>query len=275
MSDADEGGSDVFAHRWEPSPDAPARGRGVYLLHGMGEHGARYARLAERLATEGWPVGAHDHPGHGRSAGRRGVIESPERLVDAAAGQIERFTAECGGAAPALFGHSLGGVVATELALARRVPVAGLALSAPAIVPRLSAVNRVKLAVLTAAAPSFALELPYDASLLTSDPVQIAAAHADPLIHGYKSAGLVRWLLAAARRALERAGELDVPTLVMVAGDDRLIDTARTRAFAARLPPERLTVIDYAGFRHELLNEMPERRERVATDIVRWLDDLA
>lgn len=263
----------IHTHRWTPPPGSRRRSRGVYVLHGMGEHAARYERLATRLAAEGWTVAAHDHPGHGRSAGRRGVADPPDTLVARAGERLERFADELG-AAPILFGHSLGGVVATELVLARRVPVAALALSAPAIVPRLTRANAIRLAVLSRLAPRLAVELPYDASVLTRDPEEIARAHADELVHGFKSAGLVRWLIDAAHRAIERAPELELPTLVLIAGADRLVDTDRTRAFAARVPAAYRTVHVYDDCHHELLNERPEERERVTTDIVRWLDAL-
>ena len=264
---------ELHRHRWDPPAGATPRPCGVYLLHGIGEHAGRYERLAARLVREGWSVAAHDHRGHGRSGGARGVALPPDRLVADARGELERF-AERTGSEPVLFGHSLGGVVATEIALERGVALAGLALSAPAIVPRLTATDRLKLRLMTTLAPSRALELPYDANRLTHDPVEIAAAHADELVHGFKSAGLVNWLIGSARRALERAPEIDVPTLLLIAGEDLLIDTAETIAFAERLPAPGPTVHRYEGYRHELLNETTDRRERVTADIVRWLESL-
>ncbi|HSC83207.1 MAG TPA: alpha/beta hydrolase [Pseudomonas sp.] len=45
----------------------------VMIAHGMAEHSARYARLAERLVAAGYQVYAHDQRGHGRSA-EHGVL---------------------------------------------------------------------------------------------------------------------------------------------------------------------------------------------------------
>ena len=39
----------------------------VQVLHGIAEHGSRYARLAEALARAGYTTYAHDHRGHGKS----------------------------------------------------------------------------------------------------------------------------------------------------------------------------------------------------------------
>ncbi|WP_162932095.1 alpha/beta fold hydrolase [Solimonas sp. K1W22B-7] len=56
-------GSHACVHRW-----LPARARGVVqVVHGMAEHGARYDRLAQALASAGYAVYAQDLPGHGRS----------------------------------------------------------------------------------------------------------------------------------------------------------------------------------------------------------------
>ena len=262
--------TEVHRHRWAPSPDAPPRPRGVYLLHGTGEHAGRYERLARRLADEGWPVGAHDHPGHGRSGGRRGRLPATGSYAACAEAECARFAGETG-AAPFLFGHSLGGVVAIELAIEHRAELAGLVLSAPAIVPRLTRRESAKLGTLSLLAPWLTLELPYEPARLTHDPEQQRAALADPWIHRFKSAEKIGWLMRAARRLAEAGDRLEVETLVLIAGDDVVIDTELTRRFVARAPARLVTVNTYEGAHHELLNEGPALRGRVEDDIVAWL----
>src|SRR5262245_58336311 len=51
-------------HRWDDI--ASPRGL-VHVVHGMSEHGGRYARLAAALNRAGYDVWAHDHRGHGRN----------------------------------------------------------------------------------------------------------------------------------------------------------------------------------------------------------------
>ena len=59
-------GSRAFVHRWLPERRALGV---VQIIHGMAEHGARYARLAQALTDAGYAVYAQDLPGHGRSVG--------------------------------------------------------------------------------------------------------------------------------------------------------------------------------------------------------------
>src|SRR6476619_2115340 len=52
-------------HRWDSISQPRAS---VHILHGMAEHGRRYARLAGDLNRAGFVVWAHDHRGHGTNA---------------------------------------------------------------------------------------------------------------------------------------------------------------------------------------------------------------
>ena len=261
----------INKHRWYPPSTQPARPHGVYLLHGTGEHAARYERLASSLASKGWIVGAHDHPGHGQSDGKRGLIDPAGSLSTQAVIQIQAFANETG-SAPIVFGHSLGGVLATQLVLAHQLPVSGLILSAPAYVVRMGPVDRLKLKLLTLIAPRLCLDLGYSPVRLTHDEEQRRIALADPLIHGYKSSTLVNWLLYSGRRCLDLADKLQVNTLLLIAGEDLVVDSDKTRFFASKVADQYLTVHEYPDGYHELLNELPEIRDKVLADIEQWLD---
>jgi len=223
-----------------------------------------------RLSNAGYRVGAHDHPGHGRSSGERGVFDPPGELATKAAIQCQRFVAETG-SVPILFGHSLGGVLATELVIEHALPVAGLILSAPAFVPFIRKRDLIQVKLLAHVSPTFTVNRPYAATLLTHDEDIRKKAEADPLNHGVKSASLVHWLLQSGSRQLKKAFELKPETLLLIAGDDQIVDSAHTREFADQVLPGKLTVHEYEGSYHEILNEPPERAEPVFDDIMQWL----
>src|SRR6201993_2063875 len=56
-------GIDLFTYCWLPSEPKAV----VQIAHGLAEHAARYARLAEALNAAGYAVYANDHRGHGRT----------------------------------------------------------------------------------------------------------------------------------------------------------------------------------------------------------------
>jgi len=261
----------IFSQRFPAAANSTARPCGVYLLHGTGEHLGRYKELIKRLTDAGWPVGAHDHPGHGQSSGQRGSLLPLGCLQVQAAVQIERFAQETG-APPILFGHSLGGVLAAELVLSHHIPSAGLILSAPAFRARISWKNRLKVNLMHALAPDKTVELPYAPENLTRDSDKIAESLSDPLIHGFKSARFIQWLLDSGAESIALAHSLPIDTLVLIAGADPVVDPAATREWVKRAPGNRIAVHEYPASFHEILNEVVQVREQALSDILMWLD---
>lgn len=261
----------LYVRDWVPESGAR---RGVYLLHGLGEHVGRYDALARWFCARGWRVRAHDYVGHGHSPGRRGVIARHWQLTAHAQALLESFQAELD-SAPLLLGHSLGGALAAELVACRHAPVGGLVLSSPAIDPGLNPAQRLLTAMFGAIAPDLALRNGLDPRALSHDPIVVRAYRDDPLVHDRISARLVRWLLDAGVRATQAASGVQVPTLLLVAGSDRLVNPRGTREFARRVPADRLRMHWYDGLYHEIFNERDVDRARVLGDLDTWLETLS
>ena len=58
-------GLKLFAQLWQPKT-APVRAV-IALVHGLGEHSARYQHVAQWLTENRYAVVAYDQRGHGRS----------------------------------------------------------------------------------------------------------------------------------------------------------------------------------------------------------------
>jgi lysophospholipase len=100
------------------------------------------------------------------------------------------------------------------------------------------------------------LDTPFAGNRLTTSPERYAAdiqwlRDTPALVVGGVTWG---WLCAAVAsvQAL-RPEALTMPVLVALAGDERIVDNAAIRAFAARLPQG--TLLEVAGAQHELLRE--------------------
>jgi pimeloyl-ACP methyl ester carboxylesterase len=60
------------------------------------------------------------------------------------------------------------------------------------------------------------------------------------------------------------AGELDAPTLIVIAGDDEVVPVARGEALAAAFPPGQVEVERIAGATHNTIDLFPRYLQRVA-----------
>lgn len=260
-------GTPLAIRTW-PAPAGRVRGT-VLIVHGIGEHSGRHARLATRLRAWGWAPVAYDHRGHGASGGRRGVLRRRDDLITDLATIVDT-TRPADGTPFLLFGHSMGGLVAAQFVADAVRPVDGLVLSSPALAGKLTAAQRVKLALGRALAPDLAVPNGFDPSTLSHDPEVARAYRADPLVHDRVSAKLAQSLLDAGPRVLARASDWRVPTLLLWAGDDHLVSPTGSAAFASRAPTDIVESHVFATLRHEIMNETDP--EPVFTALGVWLD---
>ncbi|MBW3534350.1 MAG: lysophospholipase [Gemmatimonadetes bacterium] len=262
------GGARLRTLLWE-APDP--RGR-VVVVHGLGEHAGRYDVLARPLAARGYSVLAYDQRGHGASEGRRGhvadfglFVEDLQRVLD----EADRIRS--GWEAPFLLGHSMGALVL--LRYLQSVPAArpGAILSAPwlATLRPVPPWKRLLARVLSRVAPGLALPEPIPPEDLTRDPDEAGAYAQDPLVHHRITAALFDAVERAQERALVEAVEPPVPMLVLVPGDDRVVDGERTLLWA-RAVGSSVEVMELAGGRHEPFHDLG--REDVFERIADWLD---
>ena len=68
-----------------------------------------------------------------------------------------------------------------------------------------------------------------------------------------------------------RAAQWTVPTLLMYAGADKLVDPRGSRAFAAAAPAQVVTAHCFEGLFHEIFNELDARP--VFELLRQWLDE--
>ncbi|HMN80420.1 MAG TPA: alpha/beta fold hydrolase, partial [Burkholderiaceae bacterium] len=214
------GGVGLHLRDWLPA--AHDGRRGVLIVHGLGEHGGRYAEVAHWFTARGWRVRAHDHRGHGRSDGARGRLQRRDDLLDDALAVLADLAAQLA-EPPLLIGHSLGGALAAQMALVREARVRGLVLSSPALDPGLSPFQKLLTRVMLRLAPDLAIGNGLDPERVSRDPATVRAYLEDPLVHDRVSARLVDWLVTAADQVQAAAGRLPVDTLLLVAGADALV----------------------------------------------------
>lgn len=243
----------------------------VAMVHGFGEHARRYDGLHRVLLDAGYAIGTADLRGFGRSPGPRGHIDAwADYRADTAA--IVGLAASLAPGRPVfLFGHSLGGLIVLDFALHRPEGLAGVIASGPALLPagRRRPLKELAAVVLSRIVPRASAELGLDPQGISSEPAEVAAYLADPLVHGRAS---MRWgaqtlrTMAATR---ERAAEFARPLLLLHGAVDPINAPEGSRAFHDACGHPDRTLRLYPGSRHEVHHDVGRRR--MERDLLRWL----
>jgi alpha-beta hydrolase superfamily lysophospholipase len=289
----------AFVRAWLPAGATPRAC--VQIVHGMAEHGGRYARFATALNHAGYAVYAHDLPGHGRTArapdelghfadehGWRLALQSIHTV------QVE-MRARHPGLPLVLFGHSMGALLSQDYIVHHGRETAACVLSATT--GEIGLVRLVGMALMNA---EIALGGPRHRSVvaerlsfkafnnrfkptrtafdwLSRDPAEVDAYVNDPRCGFRASSSLWADLLAYGGRLREPARLARIPktlpVLIIAGTEDPATQGAKgptllERAyFQAGLKDVTLKLYD--GARHELLNETC--RDQVTRDVIDWL----
>ena len=264
-----EGGIVLSGQSWRPAA-GPVRAL-VVIVHGLKDHSSRYADLATALVGRQCAVYGFDLRGHGNSGGGRVRIERFEEYLL----ELDRVLGHARATEPGLpvflFGHSMGGAIATLHTLTRPTQPQGLVLSAPALVAG-SEVSGFLIGTtrfLGAVMPWLPV-LDLDDEAFSRDPAVVADLRGDPLVHHDKAAArTAARLLNALERIQERMATLKAPVLLLHATDDKLTNPEGSKLLHSRAASTDKTLKIYPGLYHDLLHE-PEKA-MVLGDIVGWV----
>jgi pimeloyl-ACP methyl ester carboxylesterase len=246
-------GSDIFIATGGKGfdPSLPT----VVLLHGAGMDHTAWALHDRWFAHHGYNVIAPDLPGHGRSSGK--PLPTIAEMADWTAALLDA----AGAANAKLIGHSMGSLIALEMAARHPAKVSGLAL------------------VGTAATMTVGPDLLKAAEANNHDAVDMVSiwglGHQAGL-GGSLAPGL--WMHGGAQRILERCGPgvlfndlsacnayqnavaaaatVKVPVTLVLGERDMMTPTKAGKALAAALPGSRTVVLEGAG--HMMMAERPD-----------------
>jgi alpha-beta hydrolase superfamily lysophospholipase len=276
----------------------------VQVVHGMAEHGSRYARLAEGLTAAGYTAYAHDHRGHGRSIpdgsppGHMADHDSWNRIV----ADTHEVNREIDGRHPGVpiivLGHSMGSFVLQQLLFEHPADMVAAALSGsngkpPAIAVLGKLIARIERARVGRRNPSALIQRltfgsyngPFSPARtefdwLSRDPEEVDKYLADPLTGFPVSTQTWLDMLHALDRIADPANVARIPKelpLYLFAGDrDPVGDSGKGMkrlldAYArAGITDVRLKL--YPDGRHEMLNET--NRDEVMADFIAWCDEI-
>ncbi len=292
-------GSRAWLHQWQPAGSPKAV---VQIVHGMAEHGGRYARLASALTAQGYAVYAQDLPGHGHTAGSTAALGHVADhgtwplLLSAVHGVRAHIEQVHPGVPLFLFGHSMGSFIAQHHLVEHGAGLAGAVLSATSgsLGPLRAIGLKLNQLEIRLMGPQYRSPLTEALTFktfnkafkpnrtasdwLSRDTAEVDAYVADPHCGFRCSAALWAGLLSAGAHLLSSQRLARVPArlpVMLIAGsEDPVCDGGRgTHLLAQHYGKAGLsdvTTLVYEGARHELLNETC--RDEVTRDLFDWLD---
>ena len=243
----------------------------VILVHGLGEHAGRYGEVAAHLHQWGFAVRAYDQQGHGQSEGPRGDLLRPGSLQADLCRVIDdtRQRPDLADTPLILLGHSMGGLVVARTLAEQLRPVDAAVLSSPALGAFPNLFQKMLLATLPRVLPHLRVDNGLEADFVSRDPDVVKAYKADALVHRRISAGLAAWILENGEKTLRDAAQWEVPTLLLYAGQDKLVNAQSTADFASSAPQAVVQAQCFEAMYHEIFNDL--YRAQVFTALKRWL----
>jgi alpha-beta hydrolase superfamily lysophospholipase len=250
-----------LGYRWEAEKPVAV----VCLLHGLGEHGGRFDKVAETFKTYGISTFSFDLRGHGGSIGRRGHIGPRRRVLE----DVDNLVAYAHKAHPSLpivfFGFSLGGNIALEYRLRgrlSRLPAAYLVVAPWLELRRYIPEFLYGLARLIAKVkPDFGLRAGPMADALGNPQIR-EIMREDKLVHDQISVLTVteshdtgKALLSGLIADLHEGGK--TPLFLMHGTEDRVCSIESTRALAA-IEDANCVLTEWEGYAHEVHNSGPD-----------------
>lgn len=244
----------------------------VVLIHGLGEHSKRYERtVIPFLWEKSVAVISYDQFGHGNSEGKRGNHPGYSSLLDAVDHVISKASSLFPEQPIFLYGHSMGGNIAINYGLQRPGVVKGLIVTSPFL--RLAfEPPQWKMAfagVLDKIMPSITMPSEIDVNAISRDKNEIEAYELDSLVHDRVSTGYSLEIMKQGEWAIEHAGELKVPMLLLHGTKDRLTSYKASVDFADRAQ-EHVEIVLYEGAYHELHHDLD--KEKMFEKMRSWIE---
>lgn len=271
------GGETFEGYIWKK--DDPAKV--ICIVHGIGEYGGRFDRVAERFREAGMAVAAFDLRGHGGSPGKKGDCAPRHKVLGDVSAFISHMKEAYPGKDIVLYGHSMGGNIVLDYRCRGEMngEMAGYIVTAPWIrlvraIP--SPLYRiVKLA--SCIAPSLVIGSQVNEGDL-GHPDSVRPYRDDPMVHNRISLQCAvdgfETGLALENGTMEDNGRADnVPLLLMHGEMDRICSVEGSRRAVAKLREKGIQTeyVEWPGLFHEIHNGGPDSRgDEVIAKAVEW-----
>jgi lysophospholipase len=196
--------------------------------------------------------------GHGLSEGRKGHVERFDLFLQ----DVDRFRCEiqsgiAGDLPMFVLGHSMGGLVTARYIEEYDRAFDGAIITSPWLATAMPVPRWKVLAsnFLGKMLPALPIDSGIDPDYLSHDKNVVARYRDDPLVHSKITPRLFADASIAMGLVMQRSDRIKIPVLLILAGDDRIVDTRKSESFARTLTASDVTIKVLDDYYHEVLND--------------------
>lgn len=244
----------------------------VVYTHGFLDNHRNHQRLYQALMRKGFAVATWDVLGHGTSYEMRGYVKSFDEYVVALNAVRQHAATKVPAGTPVyLLGHSLGALITLRAAEVAPAGIAGTAVLAPFLEPKMSPVRKFLNSLSAPMDHIFPkLETPHGVTneQMFRDPRILAERRTDPYFFPKITVHLFRQMQAGSAACFRDQSKLTGPLLFLVAGDELIVERKATDAFYAKLKGDKTYQL-FPESRHEMHSD--HGREAVLDALTSWL----
>lgn len=251
-------GLELFYRHWSGIPDSVKPRGAIVLIHRGHEHSGRMAHLVGELQLPNYAFFAYDARGYGQSPGVRGFspglgtsVRDLQTFIDHIADSYKIAPENI-----AVIAQSVGAVVAAAWVHDYAPKIRCMILASPAFKVKLYVpFARFFLKLMQRLRGNFFVNSYVKAKFLTHDPERIASYNNDPLITRPISVNILLALYDTAERIVADAEAIQVPTQLLISGDDWVVHHLPQYQFFARLGSGVKELHLLEGFFHDTFGE--------------------
>jgi len=257
----------------------------ICIVHGIGEYGGRFDRVAEFFRSAGFAVVALDLRGHGNSIEKKGHCAPRKDVLEDVTALLEYARKNYPGKEIILYGHSMGGNIVLDYrsrGYENDLP-SGYIISAPWIrlvrpIPNALYVLVKSMAKIT---PKFTISSSVSEKTL-GHPETVRPYNDNPMVHNRISAlcavnGFEVGLMLEDGSLEDNGNAGNIPTLLMHGDADKICAVEGSRTIAERLKKQgdNLEYIEWPGLFHEIHNGNDvSKGEEVIKKMIEWIKAL-
>lgn len=257
----------------------------VCIVHGIGEYGGRFDRVAEVFRKENIAVLALDLRGHGDSIEKKGHCAPRNEVLEDVSALLEYAEANYPEKEIILYGHSMGGNITFDYRARGRlndIPC-GYIISAPWIrlVRPIPKALYVVVKALANILPKMTISSAVDEAIL-GNPLSVKPYNDNPMVHSKISLrcavdGFEIGLGLENGTHQDNEKAAGIPTLLMHGDADRICSVEGSRRIAKRLKDkgDAVEYVEWEGLFHEIHNGNKESTgDEVIEKMVSWVKAL-